>query len=81
MLKMLRTGTIEKPFILKFVMGTLAVVFVIGMGWGLVVLLKEPPGKITESMGQLSKAEYDLNYEQTYKLYRNLLKRTSVKKW
>jgi peptidyl-prolyl cis-trans isomerase D len=75
MLKMLRKGAIEKPFILKFVMGTLAVVFVIGMGWGLGGFVKGTPEKnVAEVNGAvISKAEYDLNYEQTYKLYRNLL--------
>jgi hypothetical protein len=75
MLKMLRKGAIEKPFILKFVMGTLAVVFVIGMGWGLGGFVKGAPEKnVAEVNGAIiSKAEYDLNYERTYKLYRNLL--------
>jgi len=75
MIKMLRKGAIEKPLILKLVMGSLAVVFVVGMGWGLGGFVKNAPEKhVAEVNGvAISKEEYDLNYEQTYKLYRNLL--------
>jgi peptidyl-prolyl cis-trans isomerase D len=75
MLKILRKGAVENPFILKFIMGLLAVVFVIGMGWGLGGFVKSTPeNNIAEVNGAaISKAEYDRNYEQTFKLYRNLL--------
>ena len=75
MLKVLRKGAVENPFILKFILGLLAIVFVIVMGWGLGGFVKSTPeNNIAEVNGAaISKAEYDRNYEQTYKLYRNLL--------
>jgi SurA-like N-terminal domain len=75
MLKLLRKGAIEKPFILNLIMWVLAIVFVIGMGWGLGGFVKGSSendiGKVNGAV--ISKAEYDRNYERMYKLYRDLL--------
>ncbi len=75
MLKVLRKGAVEKPFIFKLIMGLLAIVFVVGIGWGLGGFVKgTPENNVADVNGAvISKAEYDRNYEQTYKLYRNLL--------
>jgi peptidyl-prolyl cis-trans isomerase D len=75
MIKMLRKGAIEKPFILKVIMWLLAIVFVVGMGWGIGDFVQGAPEiNVAEVNGAaISKAEYDRDYEQTYKLYRNLL--------
>lgn len=75
MLKVLRKGAVERPFIFKLIMGFLAIVFVIGMGWGLGGFVKgSSEHNVAEVDGAtISKAEYDRNYERTYRLYRNLL--------
>lgn len=75
MLKVLRKGAVEKPFIFKLIMGFLAIIFVIGIGWGLGGFVKSAPESNVAEVNEavISKAEYDRNYEQTYKLYRNLL--------
>ena len=76
MLKLLRKGAIEQPFVYKLIMWVLAIVFVIGMGWGLGGFVKDSTendiGKVNGAV--ISKAEYDRNYERMYKLYRDLLK-------
>jgi len=75
MLKLLRKGAIENPFVYKLIMWVLAIVFVVGMGWGLGGFVKDSTEKdIGEVNGAgISKAEYDRNYERMYKLYRDLL--------
>ena len=61
--------------ILKLIMGFLAVVFVGGMGWGLGGFTNgSTENHVAEVNGAvISKAEYDRNYQRTYKLYRDLL--------
>jgi peptidyl-prolyl cis-trans isomerase D len=76
MLKLLRKAAVEKPLILKLIMGFVAITFVFGMGW--YGLGSSGKGSTENDIGKvngavISKAEYDRNYERMYKLYRDLL--------
>jgi peptidyl-prolyl cis-trans isomerase D len=70
MIKLMREGARRYPWLLKSIMGILAVAFVITMGWW---GFTEQESNAVASIGDLSvsRDEYRRTYESTYRFYRD----------
>lgn len=70
MIKLMREGARRYPWLLKSIMGILAVAFVITMGWW---GFTEQDSNAVASIGDLSvsRDEYRRTYESTYRFYRD----------
>lgn len=70
MIKLMREGARRYPWLLKSIMGILAVAFVITMGWW---GFTEQESNAVASVGDLtvSRDEYRRTYESTYRFYRD----------
>ena len=70
MLKLMRESSHSYPWLLKSIMGIIALAFVITMGWW---GFGEQPGAVVASVGDLtvSHDEFRRAYENTYRLYKD----------
>lgn len=70
MLKLMRESSHSYPWLLKSIMGIIALAFVITMGWW---GFGEQPGAVVASVGDLtvSRDEFRRAYENTYRLYKD----------
>lgn len=69
MIKLMREGAHKYPWLLKSIMGILAIAFVVGMGWW---GFSESQSNAIASVGDLpiSRDEYRRAYENTYRYYK-----------
>lgn len=70
MIKLMREGAHKYPWLLKSMMGILAIAFVVGMGWW---GFTDSQSKAIASVGELpiSREEYRRAYENTYRYYKD----------
>ena len=70
MIKLMREGAHKYPWLLKSIMGALAIAFVVGMGWW---GFSEGQTNAIASVGDLpiSRDEYRRAYENTYRYYKD----------
>ena len=70
MIKLMREGAHKYPWVLKSIMGILAIAFVVGMGWW---GFSDTQTNAIASVGdqQITRDEYRRAYENTYRYYKD----------
>ncbi|MFQ5456461.1 MAG: SurA N-terminal domain-containing protein [Nitrospirota bacterium] len=73
MLKIIRKGAIENPWVFRIIMGSIALTFMLTMGWwGLNSSGREYAAIVNGE--KISLMEYNRAYQNAYKFYRNIFK-------
>ena len=77
MIKLIREGSKRYPWILKTIMGVIAVTFIVGMGWwGFET--SQPNAVATVGPFKVSREEFARAYNNAYRFYKDTLKQEDV---